>query len=506
MSIREIRHHVDEIGSSLPHLEEEKSPSEKPMQIMTSKRVPVLVWLALLPALSLGAQATAPAPLPPAPLPPAQIPSASAPLQSAASAAAALPPTGTITLDEAIKRAQTSDTLFASAVADSKVAQAQRGIVRSLLLPGVVYHNQFIYTQPLRVPDPATLGVAPRFISNNSVHEYVSQGIVSETVAAAFFADYRRANADAAVATARLEVARRGLVVTVVNSYYGLLAATEKIEAFRRALDEARHFDTISAQLEAAGEVAHADVIKSHLQVQQRQRDLADAVLFAEKTRLDLAVLLFPDPLTPYAVAGDLQTLPALPLRSQVNASANTGNPDLKAALAYFRGASLELTSARFEYLPVLSLQYSYGIDASQFAFTARDGSRNLGYAAYATLDIPVWNWFATRDRIRQSAARKVLARVELTSTQRRLVASTQALYREAEVAQAQIASLETSVRDATEALRLSGLRYRSGEALILEVVDAQNTLITVQNSRTDAAARFYTALANLQTLTGNLP
>jgi outer membrane protein TolC len=445
------------------------------------------------------------------------LPLITAQAQAPSSAVATVPPQQTvgtqptpveITLDEAIQRAQTSDTTFASAVAENKVAQAQTGIARSSLLPGVVYHNQYLYTQPLhRNGKPVDPGVStPVYIANNGVHEYISQATVTENVGLSGVADLRRANAEAAAAKARLEVARRGLVSTVVTNYYAILVADEKVGIQRRALDEALHFANISTQLEAGGEVAHADTVKANLQVQQRQRDLAGAQLDAERVRLDLAVLLFDNPLTPYHVAGDLHTLPALPARDQIDASANSNNPDLKAALASFHAAELEVTSARFDYLPGLSLNYAYGIDANQFAVNGPDGSRNLGYAAYATLDIPVWDWFATRDRIRQSSARRDQAKVELTSTQRRLLASIEELYHEAEIAQSQMASLDTSVRDATEALRLTDLRYTNGEAPILEVVDAQTTLISVQNSRAEGVARYNTALANLQTLTGNLP
>ena len=414
----------------------------------------------------------------------------------------------TITLDEAIKRARTSETTYASAVADNRVAEAQRGIARAALLPGLTYHNQYLYTQPLHLnghpasPDSST----PRFIANNGVHEYVSQASVTETVGVAALADLRRTNAEAIAAKARLEVARRGLVSTVVATYYGVLAAEEKLAVAHTALDEALHFDQIAGQLENGGEGSHADSVKAHLQVQQRQRDLSEAELAEEKSRLDLGVLLFANPLTPYTVAGDLQHLPGLPLREQVNAAANVDNPDLRAAIASFHAATLEVTSAQSDFLPSLSLNYSYGIDAAQFAIHAPDGTRNLGYAAYATLDIPVWDWFATRNKLRQSNARKDLAKVELSSTQRRLAASLQELYREAEASRAQLKLLDESVRDAAESLRLTNLRYTSGEAPVLEVTDAQNTLITVENSRADGAARYYTALANLQTLTGNLP
>ena len=56
----------------------------------------------------------------------------------------------------------------------------------------------------------------------------------------------------------------------------------------------------------------------------------------------------------------------------------------------------------------------------------------------------------------------------------------------------------------AAESLRLINLRYTAGASTTLEVVDAQNTLVTARNAYDDAQARYRAALANLQTLTGN--
>jgi outer membrane protein TolC len=416
-----------------------------------------------------------------------------------------------ITLDEAIRRAQAVETAYGAAVADAGVAQAQRGIARSTLLPGVVYHNQYIYTQGQSVllDQTASNGQSTppvRFIANNAVHEYISQGIVTETIGGAGVVDYRRANADAAAARARLEVSRRGLVATVVGNYYSVLASDAKVAVANRALAEASHFGTITRQREAGGEVAHADVVRADLQEQQRQRELNDAVLAADKAHVDLGVLLFPDPTTQYALAAALDQMPPLAARAEIDAAAKSNNPDLRAAFEALRSADLEVTSARFGYAPDLSLNYAYGIDAPQFAIHAPDGTRNLGYSASATLDIPVWDWFATHNRVKQSTIRRTQAKAELTMTQRRLIASLDELYKEASVSQAQMTLLDQSVQTATQSLHLTNLRYTAGEGTVLEVVDAQNSLVITESSRADGAVRYYIALANLQTLTGNMP
>jgi outer membrane protein TolC len=421
------------------------------------------------------------------------------------------PATGTpITLEEAIRRAQISDVTYRTAAAEKSVAGLDRSIARSALLPGVVYHNQYIYTKPGQQSSTNTLITGttstPIFIANNSVHEYISQGAVTETIGIAGIADYHRLSAEAEAAAARQEVARRGLVATVIGNYFNVLAAERKLVVAQRSSDEALRFSQLTQKLEAGREVAHADVVKANLQLQQRQRDLADAGLAAERARLDLAVLLFPDPLTPYTLTNDLDQPSVLPPKAEVQADGAKNNPDLRAALQSARAARFELNAAKAAYLPDLSLGYFYGIDAPQFATKGPDGAHNLGYSTVVTIDIPVWDWFATHSRVKQSAIRNDLANVELTATQRQLVASLEVLYNEAAVAAQQVASFDETVRTAAESLRLTNMRYTAGEATVLEVVDAQNAYSAAQSAQVDAAVRYHLAFGQLQTLTGKLP
>jgi len=51
----------------------------------------------------------------------------------------------------------------------------------------------------------------------------------------------------------------------------------------------------------------------------------------------------------------------------------------------------------------------------------------------------------------------------------------------------------------------LTKLRYNSGEATVLEVVDAQTAYLTAANAREDGRIRAQAATAELQTLTGTM-
>ena len=167
------------------------------------------------------------------------------------------------------------------------------------------------------------------------------------------------------------------------------------------------------------------------------------------------------------------------------------------------------------------ALDFFYGIDANQFAATHQHPTdatgrstlpnyqvanrQNLGYSAQVTLNIPVWNWGATRSKVKQAELKRDQAQLDLIAGATNAAKQSGGGYAEAQAAQAQLDSLRSSVDLAAESLRLTLLRYQAGEATALEVVDAQNTVTQARNAYDDGLARYRVALANLQTLTGTL-
>jgi outer membrane protein TolC len=256
--------------------------------------------------------------------------------------------------------------------------------------------------------------------------------------------------------------------------------------------------------------VAHSDVIKAQIQMQQQQRDLQEAQLDMDRSRLELAVLIFPDFTENFAVVDDLQTPEPLPEFAEVQTEAANRNPDLRAAVSALQATKQEVAAAWNGFLPSVSIDFFYGIDATHFAVNQTDrvtGAliHNLGYAGTATLQLPVWNWGANRSKLKQAALHRDQAKVELSFAQRRLLANLRSSYDEAQTARAELESLTQSAELAADSLRLINLRYQAGESTVLEVVDAQNTLTQARNAANDGQVRYRVALANLQTLTGTL-
>jgi len=416
------------------------------------------------------------------------------------SAQQALPPASPVlrlTLEDALARARKNSTQFLAAQTEAAIVRQDRYQAAAALLPSVTYNNLALYTQL------NSNGVI--FIANNAAHEYVSQANVHESIDLLSVSNYRRASAASALAKARAEIASRGLVVTVVQSYYAVAAAQQKLEAAKKNGDEGDRFLKLTQELEKGGEVAHSDVIKAELQMQDRHRQLLEAQLGLLNARLGFAVLIFPDFNDDFELAEDLHASVPLPTLAEVQQRAARDNPDLRVALASVQQAGHDVTGARAGYLPSLSFDYWYGIDAPQFAVNGPNGISNLGSSAAATVNIPVWNWGATQSRIKQAEMRRTQAQRELSLAQRKLLAEIKSLYAEAETALNELTGLSRAAELSAESLHLTTLRYRGGEATVLEVVDAQTTFAQANAAYQDGAVRYRVALANLQTLTGVL-
>jgi len=409
------------------------------------------------------------------------------------------PPDAPLTLQAVLDLARANSQQVRASQLVADLASEDRKQARAALLPSMNGFTQYIYTQPNGTPS----GI---WVPNDGPRVYAMWlNVHGDVFSLAKWAEYRGATAAEAVARARADVAGRGLVATIVQNYYGLVAAQRKLASAQRSLSEAQQFLDITQKQESGGEVAHSDVVKAQIQVNQRMRDAQDAELAVLKSRLGLSVLVFPDFRDAFSVVDDMDAMmPLLPL-AELRSSAATNSPDVRVAEASVQQESFGVGVARGGVLPSLSFDYFYGINANEFATYDPEGHRLLGSVAQVQLNVPLWNWGAAQSKLKQAQLRVQAAKSDLTLAQRQLQASINTFHREAEVARDQVASLRESLDLSTESLRLTLLRYQAGEVSVLEVVDAQTTLIQARNAYDDGLLRYRVALAALQTLTGTL-
>ncbi len=225
---------------------------------------------------------------------PAPKPSSSAPL--------------TLTLQDALARAQTNVPQLLAAVTDANAAHEDVQQARAATRPSLSAKSEYLGTQGN--------GVFPtgRFVTNDGVHVYRDWAIVHQDFTAAVTrTGIKRAQEAEVLAKARTEITRRGLAATVTRAYYALLTAQRKYATAQQALDDAKRYFDISQNLERGGEVAKSDTVKADLQVAAQDQAFRESKLAMENARLDLAVMLFPDFDQNFNLVDDLRSVPGAP-------------------------------------------------------------------------------------------------------------------------------------------------------------------------------------------------
>ncbi len=414
-----------------------------------------------------------------------------------------------VTLQDALKRARAMSPIVRLAITNAKIAAEKPTQSRGANLPTVSSNSQFLYTQGNGTP-------VSRFIANNGVHEYIAQVDVHQALSVANVILYRESVVSAALAKDQAEIARRGLMVAVVQGYAALVAAKRKYLAQQQAAQIAQNFLKTTEQLESGGEVAHADVVKAQVQYDDSQVALQDAELARDTAKAALAMLVFADVNRKYDVVDDPAQVLTLQAYGDVETEARQNNPALDAAFKNEHLADQAIAAARSEYLPTMTLDYFYGIDANRFAVNTPSSPtidpelqgrpiQNLGYSVLASITLPIWNWGATQSKVKSAEILHRQAMLDRQFAERKLIADLQQFYGEAKTAQSDMEIRKSAAANAAESAKLTLVQYKAGDATALEVVTAEDSLMLEQNAYADAQTRYATAIANLATLTGKL-
>ncbi|MGH9715648.1 MAG: TolC family protein [Candidatus Acidiferrales bacterium] len=426
--------------------------------------------------------------------------------QSAAQAPSANSAPLMLTLADALARAQKNSPDFQRALSAVKLARYNQVQARAAMLPAISGLAQYLNTQGN--------GISPvgRFVTNDGVHVYRAWAAAHQDMPGSFFIDAgpRRAAYEKAIAQAGAQIAGRSLVVTITQDYYALVVSERSFAVAQQSLTNAQHFQQISQALEQGGEIAHQAVIRFELQVSQAQRNLGDAQLAMSQARLNLAVLLFPSFNEDFNVVDDLDTPPVLPSFEQAEAMAKNHNPDVASALAAYNASKVAVGSARSEFFPSFSIDFDYGIEANHFALESENTTAphvrepNLGYFVTYSMNIPVWDWGARLSKLHAAEEQRETAKLDLSFAHRRIISLLHSYYDQSEVAWNQLGNLRHSVDLAQQNLQLVTMQYQAGSAVVLDVLDAETSLVDARNSYATGEARYRDALATLQTITGS--
>ena len=447
------------------------------------KVVPLAVFLVAV-YLSAVAQAQIP---PPSPTPQAPINTISA---------------NTLTLDEALRLANTQASSFKSAALNERIAAEDVRQAQAEFLPKVSAPLGYIYTSPALGLPPGEPR-SPSFISADAIGVY--QGLVNVAgdfdISGRLRATLAKNRALLGAAHAGTEVAKRALAQAVVESYYGLALAVAQQQAAQANLSAAEEFEHTTELLLSAGEVAPVDLTRAQLQTLARRDELQKARVNEEVAAGSLRVLVGYEFTTPISTTDLALALPTDAEYQQFHEADISKRPEFIQLEQQLHAARLDARIARADRLPSLSYSINGGFETD--SMKAPRLKEHSGVSAAISLNIPIFDWGARRSREEQARLRVEVAENERTLALRGFTQQYYAARAQAATAASRIALARQGVLKAQDNLTASIARYRAGEAQIVEVTDAQTTLVERRSALYQAIFDYQTALARLRQATG---
>ena len=407
-----------------------------------------------------------------------------------------------LTLDEALRLANAQASTYQSAVLNERIAEEELKQAEAAFKPRVSAPLSYIYTSPALGLPPGEPR-APSFIANNAISEYEAFVNVSGDVdvAGKLRATVRKNRALLAAAHAGTEAARRALAQAVIEAYYGLALSTAQRTAAAGNLSAAEEFERVTSLLLSGGEVPAVDLTRAQLQTLSRRDELEKARVNEEVAAGALRVFVGYD-FTRAIAATDLTLeLPKDSELQQFQAADIARRPEFLQLEQQLRAAQQEIRIAHAERLPSLSYSVNGGFDTDSLK-----GPRlkeHSGVSAAVSLNIPIFDWGATRSKERQARLQLQVAENEQKIAERGFTQQFYAARAQAANAAARIALARDGVVKAQDNVTASIARYRAGEAQIVEVTDAQTTLVAQRAALYQAIFDYHIALARLQQATG---
>ena len=407
-----------------------------------------------------------------------------------------------LSLEEVLRLANAQASAFQTALLNERIASEDVRQAQAAFLPKVSTPLSYIYTTPARgLPFGEPRG--PSFVANNGIGEYDALLNVSGDfdIAGRLRATLARNRALLAAAHAGAEVARRALAQAVIEAYYGLALANAQLRAAEGNLAAAEEFERITALLLSGGEVAPVDLTRAQLQTLTRRNELEQARANEAVAAGSLRVFVGYDFSRPISTTELALALPVDSEFQQFRAEDVSRRPEFTQLEQQLRAARQDIRIARADRLPSLSYSVNGGFDTD--SMRAPRLKQHTGASALISFSLPIFDWGASRSRERQARLRVEVAENERTLALRGFTQQFYAAHAQAAAAAARISLAREGISKAQDNVAASIARYRAGEAQIIEVTDAQTTLVEQRTALYQAIFDYQTALARLRLATG---
>ncbi|TMG80437.1 MAG: efflux transporter outer membrane subunit, partial [Betaproteobacteria bacterium] len=279
-----------------------------------------------------------------------------------------------------------------------------------------------------------------------------------------------------------LEDVSMSVMAEVARSYFELMGAQQQLAVAQRSAETQRRIVKLTEERLAAGRGTAFDTerAKAALYLTLAVSPALEAQIAGSRERI--AVLLGK---TSDALPASLSAAPKLP---QLPDTLYVGSPeqlirrrpDVQAAERQLAAETMLLGAARADYLPRLTLSARAGYLATSFDSLSRTGTSRLLIGP--VLSFPLFDLARVNQRTELVHARVDQARAEHNAAVTRALNEGQASLVAYDRAHARLAILAEAEASSARAADLAQQRFEAGLTDLLQVLDAQRTLLEAEN------------------------
>ena len=295
------------------------------------------------------------------------------------------------------------------------------------------------------------------------------------------------------------ERAREDLKYEVIAAYWNAVEAGKKIEVQRDTVNKYdAHLKNVTA-LYDAGAQAKIDVLRSSVELSNARQELIRAENTYEVNVATLRNLMNIDRAEPLTLTSEVAYQPFETSVENCISYANRSRLDLAEERMKVQQKELAVESARAGKKPTVSLTLGTGL-TSQFRprhDTNADVSASVGVS---------WNIFdsgVTRAAIEAAEAERDIALLTLKKTEETIDLNLRKAYLNMREAEQRFSSTGDAVRQAREDYYIANERYRAGEGILLDIIDAQTALSAAETNAISARYDYARYRAQVENLMG---
>jgi outer membrane protein TolC len=381
-----------------------------------------------------------------------------------------------LSLDEAVRRGLQFNLGTVGYNQAVRVADAQRRIERSNLLPNLS-SNLMVTEQQTNL---AALGFSgfPGIPGVVGPYHYfdLRAGVTQTVFDLTRLKNYRASQESSRAVQLSAQDARDLVVLAVTGGYLQVIAAGSRVESARAQVATAQASYQQAVDRHAAGVVPRIDVTRSQVELQTEQQRLTALENDFAKQKLYLGRLIGLPPGQEFSISDVVPFAPVTNLAiDQALLRAYANRSDLKAADSQVRAAELAKQAASAERLPSVHLGGDYGVIGP----SPQNSHGTFGVTG--SVRFPVFQGGRVRGDIDQADAVLAQRKAELQDLRGRIDTEIRAAYLDMHSAESQVKVAESNRGLAQETLTQARDRFAAGVADTLEVVQAQQAVAAAE-------------------------